>query len=277
MDEYNFFESNGASIFFKVFGEGYPLLLMHGGPGSDHIPLLSLRELSECFTLIYYDHRCNGRSIGADIRSMNWENLTADCENLRVKLKFERWAVLGQSFGGMVALEYALRYPDSLSHLILLDSGARSFWFRENIPLLLKKRGFSKKTVNAAKSLFRGEMEPDEAFWIKLRLLHGYYYRYNWIKKIFKKRSKKNAEALIYGFKVLLKDWDIMDKLKKIQTPALVAAGRDDFIFPPEHQAVIADRLPNARLEIIEKAGHNAFEERPKEVANLVKNFVTKV
>jgi proline iminopeptidase len=208
---------------------------------------------------------------------MNWENLTADCENLRVKLKFERWAVLGQSFGGMVALEYALRYPDSLSHLILLDSGARSFWFRENIPLLLKKRGFSKKTVNAAKSLFRGEMEPDEAFWIKLRLLHGYYYRYNWIKKIFKKRSKKNAEALIYGFKVLLKDWDIMDKLKKIQTPALVAAGRDDFIFPPEHQAVIADRLPNARLEIIEKAGHNAFEERPKEVANLVKNFVTKV
>jgi proline iminopeptidase len=60
-----------------------------------------------------------------------------------------------------------------------------------------------------------------------------------------------------------------------INTPTLVIAGRDDFIFPPEHQALIADRLPNARLEIIERAGHNTPEERPKEIVRLVKAFIT--
>jgi proline iminopeptidase len=276
MDESKSFESNGASIFYKVIGRGYPLVLMHGGPGSDHVPLLSLRALSDSFTLVFYDHRCNGRSAGADISSMNWENLTADAENLRVNLGFERWALLGQSFGGMVALEYALRYPDRLSHMILLDSGASSFWFRHNVPLLLKKRGFNDKTVNAAKRLFSGEITPDEAFWTKLRLLPAYYYRYNWFRKLFRKRAKRNAEAIAYGFNVLLKDWDIMNQLKNIKTLTLVAAGRDDFIFPPEHQSIIADRIPDSELEIIEKAGHNAFEERPKEVACLVKQFIAK-
>jgi pimeloyl-ACP methyl ester carboxylesterase len=57
---------------------------------------------------------------------MTWENLTADADALRESLGFDKWAVLGHSFGGKVALEYALRYPDSLSHLILLDTAGDS-------------------------------------------------------------------------------------------------------------------------------------------------------
>lgn len=57
-----------------------------------------------------------------------------------------------------------------------------------------------------------------------------------------------------------LKDLNVTGRLDEIQTPTLILAGRNDFIFPPEHQALIADRLPNARLEIIEKAGHSASE-----------------
>jgi proline iminopeptidase len=267
-------ETNGGEIYYKVIGCGYPLVLMHGGPGSDHTYLLSLKNLADSFTLVFFDHRCNGRSSGPSLHSMNWDNLTADAENLRKELCFERWAVMGHSFGGMVALEYALRFPESLSHLILLDSGASSFWFRENVPLLLKKRGFSLKTVNAAKRLFTGEMKPDESRWTKLRLVPAYYYGFNWLKSPFQKRSKKNVETLIYGFKVLLANWDFVSRLGNIKTPTLVAAGRDDFIFPPEHQAIIADKIPNSRLEIIEKGGHNTPNERPIEVMRLVKNFI---
>jgi proline iminopeptidase len=71
----------------------------------------------------------------------------------------------------------------------------------------------------------------------------------------------------------LLKGWNVLGRLGEIQTPTLVLAGRHDFIFPPEHQALIADRLPNARLEIIERAGHSASE-RPKEIIRLIKNFI---
>jgi proline iminopeptidase len=88
----------------------------------DHSSLLPLRLCGDRFTLVFYDHRCNGRSEGADVTSMTWENLTADAEMLRKTLGFDKWAILGHSFGGMVALEYALRYPQYLSHLILLDT-----------------------------------------------------------------------------------------------------------------------------------------------------------
>src|SRR5215208_2944232 len=136
-----------VSLFFDVIGHGDPLLLMHGGPGADHWTLLPFERLADPFTLIFYDHRGNGRSVGAPVTSMTWENLTADADALRQRLGFDKWAVLGHSFGGKVALEYALRYPQSLSHLVLLDTGGDSWWDQENAPELLAKRGFSPKTV----------------------------------------------------------------------------------------------------------------------------------
>src|SRR5512141_2050699 len=95
-----------VSLFVEVMGEGYPLVLMHGGPGLDHTSLLPLKPLADQFTLIIYDHRCNGHSDCAEVSSMTWENLTADADALRQTLGFEKWAVLGHSFGGNVALEY---------------------------------------------------------------------------------------------------------------------------------------------------------------------------
>jgi proline iminopeptidase len=86
-----------------------------------------------------------------DVSTMTWENLTADADALRQALGFERWAVLGHSFGGMVALEYALRYPDRLSHLVLMDSGGDSRWSREYAPDLLAERGFPPATVATAR------------------------------------------------------------------------------------------------------------------------------
>ena len=130
------------SLFVKVVGRGYPLLLMHGGPSADNTSMLPFRRLADRFTLVFYDHRGNGRSTGAP-SSMTWENLTADADALRQRLGFERWAVLGHSFGGHVALEYALRYPDSLSHLVLLDTGGDSHWSRQNALELLAERGYS--------------------------------------------------------------------------------------------------------------------------------------
>ena len=127
----------GISLNVKVIGNGYPLVLMHGGPGADLYTLMSFRPLADQFTLVFYDHRCNGRSEGAEVTSMTMENLTADADALRQALGFEKWAVLGHSFGGFVALEYALRYPHSLSHLVLVDTGGDISWPQENAPKVL--------------------------------------------------------------------------------------------------------------------------------------------
>jgi pimeloyl-ACP methyl ester carboxylesterase len=72
-------------------------------------------------------------------------------------------------------------------------------------------------------------------------------------------------EALIFAGRHLLDGWTVMKRLGQIKVPTLVMAGRDDLLFPPEHQAELAAGIPNARLRIIESAGHNAHSERTAE------------
>ncbi|HET7870398.1 MAG TPA: alpha/beta hydrolase [Actinomycetota bacterium] len=270
----------GVSLFVHVVGNGYPLLLMHGGPGLDHWTMAPFRQLADRFTLILYDHRCNGRSTGAPVSSMTWENLTADAEALREKLGFERWAVLGHSFGGHVALEYALRYPHSLSHLVLLDTGGDSRWSQQNAPLDLAERGYTPKTVELVRRWFNGEFAKWEFFPIFMRIGGAYSHgpflwltvrdgiRGGW-------RSRMRPEAFIFAGRHLVKGWTVMDRLGEIQVPTLVMAGRDDFVFPPECQEELAAGIPNARLRIIERAGHNPHDERPAEVMQAVSEFVS--
>ena len=271
----------GVSLFVKVVGHGYPLLLMHGGPGMDHSTMLPFRPCADHFTLVFYDHRCNGRSEGAAVSSMTWENLTADAEALRQTLGFDKWAVLGHSFGGMVALEYALRYPQSLSHLLLMDTGGDIRWVQQNAPEILAKRGYSSGTVKTARQFFDGEIAPNEMVPAMRKLGRAYYHHLSPLllahQVVLALRMKLRPEALIFGFNQLLKGWTVMDRLSEIKVPTLVLAGRDDFQFPPEHQAALAAGIANARLQIIERAGHNAPMERPAEVIQAVKHFMASV
>lgn len=268
----------GVSLFVEVVGHGYPLLLMHGGPGVDHTTMLPFRPCADHFTLVFYDHRCNGRSKGAPTSSMTWENLTADAEALRQTLGFDRWAVLGHSFGGMVALEYALRYPQSLSHLLLLDTCGDIRWVQQNAPEILAKRGYPSTAVKTARRFFNGQIAPDEMVPAMMKFARAYYHRLTPFllahEMALGLRMKSRPEALIFGFSQLLKGWTVMDRLGEITMPTLVMAGRDDFQFPPEHQAALAAGIANAHLEIIERAGHNAPTERPAEVIQAVRDFI---
>lgn len=266
------------SLFVKIIGKGYPVAMMHGGPGLDHSTLLSFRPCSDQFQLVFYDHRCNGRSIGPPVSTMTWENLTKDVEALRESLGFEKWAVLGQSFGGMVALEYALRYPKSLTHLLLIDTCGDIRWAQENAPKVLAQKGYSNETVELARRFFNGEISPNGMIPAMRKFGRAYYHRLSPLKQALAMvsglRMKMHPEALIHGYGHLLKGWSVMDKLNEIEAPTLVLAGRDDFQFPPEHQEELAARIPNARLVIVERAGHNSPQERPAEVCLAVKEFM---
>jgi pimeloyl-ACP methyl ester carboxylesterase len=268
----------GVSLFVKVVGNGYPLVLMHGGPSQDHTSLLPLQPCADRFTLIFYDHRCNGRSDGAAVSSMTWENLTADAEALRQTLGFEKWAVLGHSFGGNVALEYALRYPHSLSHLVLMNTGADYWWVQQNAAELLAKRGYSASAVQAVRRFFNGQLTPGEFAPTFMKFMRAYFVHMNVLgmarEMLFGPRPKMRPEALIFAGSQLLNGWTVMDRLGEVQVPTLVIAGRQDFLYPPEHQAILADRLPNAELVLIERAGHNPHMERPAEVSEAIRRFV---
>ena len=266
-----------VSLYVKVMGAGVPLLVMHGGPGLDYTTLSSLEPLADEFTLIFYDHRANGRSSGA-VDSMTWENLTADADALRHTLGFEDWAVLGHSFGGNVALEYALRYPARVSRLLLLDTCGDAWWAQHNAPEILRKRGYRAATVRAARRFYNGQLAPAEVSRIVFRFMGAYFYHLGLLSLphalIAGLRMKRRPDAHVFAFSELLTGWSVMDRLHEIEAPTLVLGGRHDFLFPPEHQAILADRLPDAQLEIIERAGHNAHAEEADVVIGIVRRFL---
>jgi proline iminopeptidase len=267
-----------VSMYVEVIGHGDPLLLMHGGPGLDHWSLTPFRRLADRHTVVLYDHRCNGRSTGASVTSMTWENLTADADALREELGFKRWAVLGHSFGGCVALEYALRYPKSVSRLVLLDTAGDARWSQENAAEVLAGRGFSPKTVAVARRFYDGRIVPKDFVRAALRLVPAYDHRFSLLRLAHEMleggwQTKMRPEALIFGGRIM-RGWSVMDRLGEIRVPTLVIAGRDDFLFPPESQALLAAGIPNARLRIIERAGHNPQSERPAETLTAVADFL---
>jgi proline iminopeptidase len=271
----------GISLNAKVIGNGYPLVLMHGGPGADLYTLMAFKPLAKQYTLVFYDHRCNGRSTGAEVTSMTMENLTADADALRQALGFEKWAVLGHSFGGNVALEYALRYPDNLSHLLLINSGGDYRWARERGPKLLAKRGYSQDIVETAQRFFNGNIEPEEMFPSLMKMSKAYD-PYMTLLQAFPMMisglpTKLQPQALIYGNSQVLKNWTVMSRLGEIKVPTLILAGREDFLYPPEHQEQLAAAIPNACLVLIDRAGHNPHDEQPKQTLAAVRDFLAAV
>lgn len=267
-----------VSMFVEITGRGAPLVLMHGGPGLDHVSLTPFRELADRHTVILYDHRCNGRSIGAPVESMTFENLTADAEALRETLGHDRWAVLGHSFGGHVALEYVLRYPERVTQLILLDTSGDAWWSQEHAAEVLAGRGYGPKTVRVARRFFSGRIAPKDFVRASFRLLPAYDHRFSLLRLGREMveggwRLRTRPEALMFGGRQM-RGWSVMDRLGEIRVPTLVLAGHDDFLFPPESQALLAAGIPKARLRIIERAGHNPQSERPAETLAAVADFL---
>jgi proline iminopeptidase len=267
----------GATLHVEVLGDGPPVLFMHGGPSVDLWSLAAFRQCADEFTTVFYDHRCNGRSSGP-MESFTWDNLTADPEALREHLGFDRWAVLGHSFGGHVALEYALRYPDRVSRLILLDTAAEGWWAREHAPALLASRGCPERKVELVRRWFHGDFQRWQYLPIYLRIsdiydahpsltLLGRQLRHGW-------RSRMRPRALIASGRHLLDGWSVLDRLEQIDIPTLVLAGRDDVLFPPECQQQLVDAIPAARLVLIDDAGHNPQIEQPSDALRHVRSFL---
>lgn len=271
-----------VSLYVDVVGRGDPLVLMHGGPSADLWTLGGFRRCRDQHTLVFYDHRCNGRSVGVPVTSMTWDALTADADALREHLGLERWAVLGHSFGGHVALEYALRYPERLSALVLVDTGADSRWARDNAPALLAGRGEDPERVELVRRWFRGEFDPHEYYSIFRRIGDAYVAGSSWrfLARLLRDggwRSRPRPEALIESGRRLCAGWSVVDRLGEITVPTLVLAGREDFVFPPECQQELASGIRGAELVLVDGAGHNPHVERPDEVMDAVTSFLAGV
>jgi proline iminopeptidase len=122
-----FIQVNGVELYYKDMGAGQPIVVVHGGPGLDARYLHpSLDPLSKKYRLISYDQRGAGRSKGTlDTLMLTADQYVEDIEGLRQSLGLKKIHLMGHSFGGLLALMYASKYPEHVKSLILIGSGAK--------------------------------------------------------------------------------------------------------------------------------------------------------
>src|SRR5690242_13951857 len=128
-----------AELYYREVGQGQPIILLHGGPDFDHTYLLpDLDRLSDSYRLIYYDQRERGKS-ARDVQpeDVTLESEVEDLDRVRKFFGLESVALLGHSWGGVLALEYTTRHPTRVSHLIILNTAPVS---HEDYLLLRKSR-----------------------------------------------------------------------------------------------------------------------------------------
>ncbi len=272
-------ELNGLRLWYKVAGTG-PTCLMPTpawGPSSD-VYFATLKPMEKYFTIVYLDSRGTGRSERAQsAKEYSWEHLIGDLEALRLHLKQRKIWLMGHSEGGTEILQYACRYPDRVSGLILLDSVAAGGpdtraeamrraalrkdqpWFAEAMAALqtsAKNDQEFAQRMRAAAPLFWSDPGKIDQFKDVLAAM------------TFSLAASHGQNESRSG------PFDLRQQLKKVTAPALIVVGTDDFVCSPVCARDLHLGLRNSKLLVIEKSGHFPWLEQPDEFNSQVPRFL---
>lgn len=262
-------EVHQTQLFYARKGTGVPCLVMHGGLGLDHTYLRGLDIVSDVLQLVYYDHRHNGRSGRPPLESVTHAQLAADAEGLRLQLGFGKVAVLGHSYGGFIALEYVLRHPESVSHLILLDT-APVFNYGE----LIMNNAMAKGATPAMLEAMNASFLTDESMKSMLKLIWPLYFdRYQPAYEAFLADVIVCAAVAVHQ-EQMLSAYNTLPRLHEIDCPTLLVVGRDDFVCPPSQAQLMHARIPQSRLVVFEHSGHFPWIEEPALFIQTVKEWL---
>jgi D-alanyl-D-alanine dipeptidase len=260
------------TLHYMDYGRGEPVLLLMGGPGFSGEGLEPVAQMiAKRARAIVPDQRGTGGSIPKNVDRITLDATLADFEALRQSLGFEKWTVWGCSWGGMLALDYASKFPSSIKGLILADSGGPSFAFikafsdnmraRKSADDLSAHRYWSQPDV-VAKDPMRAVIEMNRA------MLPSQFYdrsKAHQVIAILKEgREHYNPEL----DEILSTAYDKgasarIEALKKVDIPALIIHGRQDPM--PESVALENQKLlKGSRLVWLERSGHWPWIEQPE-------------
>ena len=282
-----------ASLYSRELGRGEPVIVLHGGPDFDHTYLLpDLDRLADTFRLIYYDQRGRGRS--ADEGQPEDVTLASDVDDLdqvRQHFQLESPALLGHSWGAVLALEYALRHPARVSRLILMNPAPVSASdFAVLRKAYVQKLGADmerQREIVASTAYKEGDPEAVAAryrlhFKPALKRPEDYEKLMATMKAGFVSQGKAGiVKARAVEDRLMRDTWqadgyDLLPRLRNLNIPTLVISGDHDFI-PGEIAVHIARAIPNAHLVMIRDCGHFAYLECAGDVRRALNDFFRNV
>src|SRR5215831_5295070 len=294
--EEGYIDANGALIYYKAFGVGRPLMILHGGPGASHDYFLPhLVPLARTNRLIFIDERGSGKSSHLeDASGYTVENMVEDVESVRKALELGEVSLLGHSFGGVLAQAYALKYQANLTHLILASTFA------------------STRQLNAVFDRMKAKMTPElrsriEKFEKAGLFGHGKDYEKNrypagymvaawgegYFPYLYQRRPDPNFDPVANG----VMSWDLYremwgshgefvidgnlasveytDRLNTIKVPTLITVGDHDES-DPSIARDMQQHIPGSQLVVLPESGHMTFVDQPDLFIKAVNDFVHK-
>ena len=260
-------EVKKAKIFYRIWGEGEPLVFLNGGPGFSSAGYESYGEaLSEHRQVILFDQRGTGKSYLKNKKNRNVyiSHMVKDLEKLRGHLNIDKWDVLGHSFGGRYAMHYAAKYPGSIKKMIISAAPVLSnnlithaqyfeppkvesltaseiYYYQ----LLLTEK--SKVGRTSQKELKKLDMALKARYYVNKpenypKVADWFYHKYESVRPLSVKLAPNQVEGL-------------KRKLHQFQQPVLIIHGISDFLNVAN--PIENDKLfPNSRIEFIYDSGH---------------------
>jgi len=264
--------SNSAGLYYEVYGQGDPILCLHGLGASLFSWRHVISPLAKNHKVILVDFKGSGKSPKPRDSTYSIMEKVEDIYRLILELDLSNLTLVGNSLGGGIALLLAVRlieeHPGRLSKLVLIDSAADKRFIPWHLKLLRSFLG--PPMIYLAPSGLAA----------RLTLRYCYYDR----SKIEKDQVKAYAGPMKRGGRHALLQTarrcvpenadELLGRLREITVPTLIIWGRQDKVFPLEVGELLKRAIPNSTLEVLDDCGHVPQEERPEETIELISRFL---
>jgi len=276
----------GGSIYVRVNGpldaRAAPALFIHGGPGSGHAYFLPALQMADRRAIILYDSLDAGLSDRpGDPANWTVERFVSEVDAIRAALDLDRLHLVGQSWGGTVALEYGARVPGGLRSLTLssplvstrsweASTRAQLATLPEDVQAVINSHEVAGTTGDPA---YAAAMDIFYAHFLARHRPPAYVTAY-------RERTGIRLNPLVYNAMWgpgeiratgSLRDYDGEPLLPRLSVPVLAIAGDHDEMTPDALRPLVA-RIPEGRLAIIADSGHSTFGDQPAQVIALLRD-----
>jgi proline iminopeptidase len=269
-----------TSIWVERRGRGFPLFLLHGGPGDDHTEFADyLDPLGDAYELLLVDMRAQGSSAPADPSTWTIQHMAADIDALADAMELERFAVLGHSYGAFVALYHAVERPGAATATIV-SHGLPSARYLEGVEdELARFEPIHLREQVAASWERESEVETPEQMAQLMADQWPFHFKNPEDPRIAGYMAKtrdtryapdvlKQMSANDYG------GLEVEDRLAGVTQPTLVLTGRAERTCPAAGAEAIAAGIPGAELVVFENSAHMSFVEEPELYLEVVRDFL---
>ncbi len=288
-----FVDANGVMIYYEEFGNGKPLMIVHGGPGATHDYFLPyLLPLAKHNRLIFIDERGSGKSEKLeDSTQYTVENMVEDVEAVRVALGLGKMSLLGHSYGGVLAQAYALKYQKNLTHLILCSTFPSTSQMNDVFVKIKEKMSPElRERINKMEKegLFGHGLPYEQNRYTKEYMIAAWgegYFPYIYQKHpepdydptngglawtLYREMWGSHGEYIIDGN---LKSVEYVDRLHTIKVPTLINCGDHDEC-DPSLSKEMHEKIPGSKLVIFPQSGHMTFVDQPDMFIKTVEDFL---